>query len=1209
MFILRLTQTTEGMGKFHIEIAFEGDGLSRKTATSSFDFKLTGQDQEDLRWYFEDFLQYPYDPAPKIAERIEKRITEIGVQLFKALFQSSDDARDMWAKLRDHLNDTRIEIVTEVQEATTIPWELIRDPKTDTPLALRARAFVRTHPQAAQSPQIPKTDGEIRILLAICRPRGKEDVPFRSVASRLIKALSEEAHAKLRLDVLRPPTFEQLGRVLRAAKAEGQPYHVIHFDGHGTYADTRELAALPEKMKPVMVSTPRPGAHGYIVFENPKLGDNMQYVDGPSLGKLLTETDVPVLVLNACRSAHADPKSTPVSGDFEDDDPHARVRTLGSLAQEVMEAGVAGVVAMRYNVYVITAAKFVNDLYRSLIQGNALGEAVTLGRKQLATDPLREIADQPVRLQDWSVPVVYEAVHIALFPKKVEADKLVISLREGQATPALSGLDPNLPKSPDAGFFGRDETIMALDRAFDTQPIVLLHAYAGNGKTATAAEFARWYALTGGIQGPVLFTSFEQYKPLTHLLDQFGQVFEKAIEQSGVHWLALDDKSQREVALQVLKQIQVLWILDNVEPIAGFPKGTKSAWNEAEQKGLVDFLRDARETKAKFLLTSRRDEHELLGDLPLRIKVPPMPLQERVQLARALAEKHGHRLSEVEDWRPLLEFTQGNPLTITVIVGEALYEGLKTKEQIETFVSKLRAGEAAFEDELKEGRSKSLGASLSYGFNHAFDEEEKKQLALLHLFQDFVEVDALRLMGEPQSEWYLSEICSLTRDAGIVLLDRAAEIGLLNSLDSGYYNIHPVLPWFFKSLFDQYYASAGREMKAIRVFVETISRLGNYHRNQYEHGRREVITILALEEANLLYARIFARRNRWWKNLIGTMEGLFGLYYYSGRKVEWIRLVDEIVPDFVDPATDGPLPGLEEYWEKVTEYRGIIAEEARQLGEAEHLHQLRIDWASKECKLFLETPPEKLDYVQRKKIQRLASSLQDLAEIQRKLGNPDCVASYENCLTLTEKVGERVGTASILLNLGTAYKNIPIIRDLEKSESCYKRSLDLTDESDSLGIGHCLNQLGIIAWEYFKEAQEAKKPKKEQRSYLDSALKLCNQALEIVPSYSVDSMAIIHNQLGIIYYDAGDLPNAVNNYHESIRYSEMQGNLYMAASIRKNTAVALSAAGQFDDALDYANAALRNFGTYGERAMKEIQQTRELIAEIEHDIKTKGDNV
>jgi len=55
-----------------------------------------------------------------------------------------------------------------------------------------------------------------------------------------------------------------------------------------------------------------------------------------------------------------------------------------------------------------------------------------------------------------------------------------------------------LPNAPDVGFFGRDETLLALDRAFDKQQVVLLHAYAGSGKTTTAAEFSRWYSLTGG---------------------------------------------------------------------------------------------------------------------------------------------------------------------------------------------------------------------------------------------------------------------------------------------------------------------------------------------------------------------------------------------------------------------------------------------------------------------------------------------------------------------------------------------------------------------------------------------------------------------------------------------------------------------------------------------------------------------------------------
>ena len=41
---------------------------------------------------------------------------------------------------------------------------------------------------------------------------------------------------------------------------------------------------------------------------------------------------------------------------------HERIRAYGSLAAEVADQGVPGVVAMRYNVYVDTAARFVEDL-------------------------------------------------------------------------------------------------------------------------------------------------------------------------------------------------------------------------------------------------------------------------------------------------------------------------------------------------------------------------------------------------------------------------------------------------------------------------------------------------------------------------------------------------------------------------------------------------------------------------------------------------------------------------------------------------------------------------------------------------------------------------------------------------------------------------------------------------------------------------------
>ncbi|MEK7406513.1 MAG: CHAT domain-containing protein, partial [Acidobacteriota bacterium] len=723
--VLRLTVSAAGGTAYRVEIALEEGGLPRQTAVSTFSFALTDQQQEDLRWYLEDFLVYPLEPAPAIARRIEADMARIGVTLFESIF-GDGDARDLWTAARPRLGETRVEVSTGVNEATAIPWELMRDPKTDAVLALQARSFVRSYSQPAQPPVLPKSqEGPVRILLVICRPGGAKDVPFRSVASRLIKGLNQAARQSFELEVLRPPAFEQLGRKLRAAAARGEPYHVLHFDGHGAWCDASGLDPA------LLVAPARTGEHGYLSFENAAFEENEQLVDGPALGRLMAETATPVLILNACRSAHAEPPPAPAGGGSN---PHADVRAFGSVAQEVMDAGAVGVVAMRYNVFVDTAAQFAGELYANLAAGHSLGEAVSLGRKQLAGQPLRQIAFDARPLQDWMVPVVYEAAPVALFPPTERAEKLTITLGAGDAP----GLDAALPARPDAGFYGRDETLLALDRAFDTQSVVLLHAYAGSGKTATAGEFARWYWLTGGVKDQVLFTSFQHHTPLARVLDQIGQRFGQRLERAGVHWLALPEAQRRDVALQVLQQAPVLWIWDNVEPVAGFPRGAPSAWSEAEQKELADFLRAAGETKAKFLLTSRRDERDWLKGFPFPVKLPPMPMQEMIELTRALAEKRGRRFTDVEDWRPLLRFTQGNPLTITVLAGQALRDGIRTKEQVEAFVERLRAGEAVFEDEVSEGRTRSLGASLSYGFDHAFTDAERKRLALLHLFQGFV---------------------------------------------------------------------------------------------------------------------------------------------------------------------------------------------------------------------------------------------------------------------------------------------------------------------------------------------------------------------------------------------------------------------------------------------------------------------------------------
>jgi hypothetical protein len=135
----------------------------------------------------EDYLLYPIDPAPTIAARVKGWLAELGVDLFRKVFEGNRDTTRLWDVVSDRLADTRIEVVTTVEDATAVPWELLRDPATDAMLAVHSRAFVRADPQAPRSPILPEAAETARVLLVICRPRGREDVPFRSVASHLVR--------------------------------------------------------------------------------------------------------------------------------------------------------------------------------------------------------------------------------------------------------------------------------------------------------------------------------------------------------------------------------------------------------------------------------------------------------------------------------------------------------------------------------------------------------------------------------------------------------------------------------------------------------------------------------------------------------------------------------------------------------------------------------------------------------------------------------------------------------------------------------------------------------------------------------------------------------------------------------------------------------------------------------------------------------------
>lgn len=1216
MTTLHIRQGSLREGKYPIRLTLKRPNQAELEAEAEIEFALTQQEQEDLRWYMEDYLMLAEAVEAVQIEQIEAWMKLRGEELYSKALAANRNTQAIWFAIREGLADLRVEIASGIAEAASIPWELMRDPESDSAIALRVQAFVRvqSNPNIAFISVPPAESGRVRLLYVVCRPRGRNDVELRAVANRLLQDLGEDLK-RFEITALRPPTFEQLQKQLSDAKAAGRPYHIVHFDGHGIYADLSKtkLADWLLTIGALTLGGKIHGKHGYLLFEHADSEKKMRPVSGAELGQLLHDSGVPVLVLNACQSAMheavADEKKP------APDTVHDEVRAIGSLAQAVIDQGIPAVLGMRYSVFVVTAAQYIGELYAALAQGRSFGQAASEGRKHLARNPERWVSLQPRPLQDWFVPVVYEATTIQLLSTQNGVPGLQLDQR-----PELDPVQRNpslLRYVPDTGFVGRDETLLMLDRAFDEQPLVLLHAYAGQGKSTSAVEFARWYAQTGGL-GPqpiVLLTSFEHHTDLTDALNQLGGFFAELLRANGIEWHALNNNDDRSsLVLQILQQIPVLWIWDNVELVAGFPTGSESSWTAHEQSELADFLKRVkldRATRGKILLTSRRDEAGWLGGLPYRVQMPRMSASDAAKLARSLASEGQITQHEIADWQPLLAYCNGNPLTLRVLVGQAIRMGLRGRRQIANFVADIRSGERAIEDaDEKQGRDKSLGASLDYGFRSAFAPDELPVIALLHLFQGMVDVDALRWMGE--GDYALPELNGKTTADLTRLLERARETGLLTHLGGTWYSIHPALPWFLRQLYARHYGAGGEA--ALRAWVKAIGALGDYYQGQFIKGNRGVIEYLALEEANLLQARRAARHHSWWDCVTSAMQGLRMLYEYQGRLAEWARLVAEIMLEFCDP-NDDPIPGREDQYSLVMDYRVNLAQSyERDLPQAATLQKKLVAWSRQRAAAALALPADaSLDHVQRYYIRTLGVSVFMLGQILRGQGSSNCVAAYKETIQYDQRIQDSADEAIAHYNLGHAYKNIPAIRDLDAAQAAYQRSLALHNPNDALGRARCIQQIGIVHYERFNEARQHGEPDPIVLKHAQAAEEHYLQSLALCPPSSLTDLGRIHNQLGILYKNVGQTERAREHYEKDVQICEQTGDRYGAGQTRFNMVIMYRAAAKREAAPPrqrdlllraraYAQAALRDFQHYQGRAADMEANAQGLLAEIDEDL-------
>ena len=1215
--------------RHRVELSID-DGSDTK-AGGEFDFSLTATDQDRLRWYWENYLDYPIEPASDEASDAERRIEGIGTELFEGVFRESAAAQ-LWSQVQPRLASTRIEISAPApQGSPQIPWELMRDPATGAILSSSAQSFVR-RPTGTEVDAAPVvlSGGTLRVLTLLTRPPCGPADPFRLPAVQLLRSLNADVREKVRLNVLRPPTFGQLGSVLLEAEAMSEPYHVVHIDGYGVFSDV-DLNGTPDEIlkyyrEPQFAATLQ-GPHGYLILGDATVDQHCHLIDGLSLARVLKEAGVAMLTLTAAPAARPDLTLEPRDRGVAEG---TVVDAFHSIAHDVASHGVGAVLALPYGLDPGSAATALGRIYWALAHGETVGEAVTRVREQLRDLPDRQVTYGPVPLQDAAVPVLYENAPLRLVDAGSRGSKVELPLEvlsREQPAPRGDGAPAGLPRPPVAGFFGRDETILALDRVFDTRSVVLLLGGIGTGKTAAAMEFSRWYGETSGFDdGVVLFTSFDHHKRLSSVLDQLAGTFDQALEKAGYQWATLPPEERLEVALHVLNQIPVLWIWDN---ISGVDNETgRSPWTPGQQQELSSFLRVARETQAKFLLTSRPAAHEWLGGLPTRLDLPPLPVRECLQLTRALVEKHGSSLSDVDDWRQVLKFSDGNPLVVRCLVERMVDDGIESTPKVRSFVETLRSRVSGAAGEEK--KRTAVDAALEHILSQGLNRNEQRIVALLHLFHSVVDVRRLAAMGEgdesaiPPHVSDLREFRELRKeDPDSTVLDRMVALGLMAKESTGVYSIQSALPPFLEKLFDHEFSAEGDAGKGKRIFsslrgrsqsqtappstlaarayVRAFSEFGLDLFLQFRKGRSEAAVELAADEANLRHACDLARRFEWWDLISGCIHGLGALFEGSDRVSEWQDFFDEMIVECALHDTTEALPDRGLYWRAVAEQGAFSALKRNRVHHAEKLQRLCLIWDREQVSPFLDEAVETLQESQKATLERYALSLYRMGGVVRRQGFPEPNID-EEAVNLEERLGAKETASRWAFELGLEYTDNASLRNLESAERWLQRSLELKEEDDRPGKGACCAELGRISWERFGEARKANRLQAALLRFLNDARQHYLRALENDPPDDWAHLAAHNQELGHICFSLGDLGRALPYYRESIRYFERGGNTEEVAQTQFALALSLRDANRMVEARKFAQDACSNFKKLPDRDPELMKRAERSLESIEQKI-------
>lgn len=1133
----------------HIEDSIQlfwqrGQNMPRSAPPISFENPFDQKALEDLRWYLEQYLRFPYGIEPDKAKKIEQQFQIWGQQLFELIFRSSEEARGYFQEAtREGLNHCELSITSDSPVVLNLPWELLYSPLDRSFLAPSLAGMYRSlNSFALRAEMAEMPQDKLNILLVIARPYGERDIALKTIARPMLEAL-KPIQQQVNLKVLRPPSFDEFEKELNAHKGF---YHIVHFDGHGDFDSTSQG---------FQHSFGSAAGQGVLVFEH--RDGSAQIVTAAQIAQSLTDCGVPIFVINACKSAQEG------------------VENFSSVATRLVSLGAKGVVAMAYKVQAKAAKYFIGRLYEELVEGASLDQAVANGRKEVLNNRLRPSPKGDLPLADWMVPVLYQQTTYVPFTSKAETGGLA-GIMELTTNVTESTAMVNLPEESAYGFIGRDYDILRLERGFRQNQVVLLQGIGGVGKTQLAGGFASWLGQTKGRTGGIFFTSFEFGAGLSNIVNQIGRAL------MGEKFSQYPFEKQRQGVLQYLKTNPCLLIWDNFEPVAGFPTGNEPLLPDTERDELKQFLKDLRGEQTWVLITSRREEPWLDCGYSL-MNLGGLTQQDAEELAAKILQTAGvDRKKLPQEYLELLSLLGGHPLSLRVILPY-----LKTQTPLQ-LIEALRQGLDTFKGLQEEGRDKSLTVSLDYSFSK-LSERTQRHLPFLALFSKRVHVHSLQLLskscdgefgeyGQAYREVFGE---NLEESDWLQILNEAVAAGILEYLGSNIYKIHPALPWYLRQqLAEAHSQEAIKELE--KKLLRFYAGLAVYLRKELLSEAKYTNFTFLLEEPNLLQNLRFAEQNQDWNNAKCILQALGDVYRRLGRQPEFRALRQRILKQIGIHSSEVKTKGVNalNLWEYLISNDAIEAFESGDIETSRLFHQETLDELTD-----LNDPSVK---------RNIAVANMELGHVaQAKHDFDTAIDYYQRAFEIYKEVQDLSEVASVYNALGVAYQ---MKKDFDTATTYHQKSRKINEDvGDLYSVSSNYLELGLIAYQQQKfdlaisQLKEALKIREDlgdlekaanvyqnlgmiarEQENFSEAIKYLHKALKIrEDAKDFYKAAPVYQELGNVSYSQQNVSDAIAYYQKAIKIYEGLGQPYKSISAYHNLGLIVKKQKKFTEAARY----------------------------------------